>query len=87
MVVREALVYPHGDEQVQGFHVQAGGKRVGFQELDEALACARDIIAREARVAALSAGAEAPEVLVEVSREGAFFRVVARGLGNPKLTW
>jgi N-methylhydantoinase A/oxoprolinase/acetone carboxylase beta subunit len=87
MVVKEALVFPHGDETVQGFHVQVEGKRAGFEELDGALVYARDAAAEEARVAALSAGADDPQVLVDVCREGAYFRVVAKALGNPRLSW
>jgi N-methylhydantoinase A/oxoprolinase/acetone carboxylase beta subunit len=87
MVVREALIYPHDDEKAQGFHVQAEGKRVGFEEFDGALAYAQDVAAKEARVAAVSAGAVDPRVLVDVCREGAYFRVVAKALGNPRLSW
>jgi len=86
MVVREALVYPHDEENLQGFHVQAAGKRVGFEELDGALGYARDVAVKEARVAAIAAGAVDPQVLVDVCREGAYFRVVAKAFGNPRLS-
>ena len=61
--------------------------RAGFEELDGALVYARDAAVEEARVAAVSAGADDPQVLVDVCREGAYFRVVAKALGNPRLSW
>jgi len=87
MVIMEALVYPHGEEDAQGFLVQAERERVGFVELEEALAYARDVVAKESRVAAVAAGAVDPQVLVDVCREGAYFRLVAKALGNPRLSW
>lgn len=87
MVVREALVYPHGDENLQGFYVQAEGQRVAFEEFDGALAYARNVAAEESRAAAVKAGAVDPQVLLDVHREGAYFRVVAKALGNPRLSW
>lgn len=87
MVVREALVYPHDEENVQGFYVQAEGKRIGFEELDGALVYARDVATKEARHAAVTAGAVDPQVFADVCREGAYFRVVAKALGNPRLSW
>jgi hypothetical protein len=87
MIFREALVYPYGDERVQGFHVQAGDRRLTFRDLDTALVRAREAASEEARVDALTAGAIDPKVFIDVSREGAYFRVVAKALGNPKLSW
>jgi N-methylhydantoinase A/oxoprolinase/acetone carboxylase beta subunit len=86
VVVKEAVIYPRDDKGVQEFQVQMGGERIGFGELDTAILYARDAAAKEARVAAVTAGAVDPQVLVDVCREGAFFRVMAKALGNPRLS-
>jgi hypothetical protein len=86
MVVREALVYTHETERAQGFFVQAEGERSGFQESEEAVAYAKEVVEEKARFAAVEAGAADPEVIVDVAREGGAFRVVAKALGNPRLS-
>jgi N-methylhydantoinase A/oxoprolinase/acetone carboxylase beta subunit len=87
MVVREALVYPHENEDAYGFSVQADGERGWFGKPEAALTYAKEIIAKKATVAAAAAGAVDPLVFVEVSGEGAGFRVTAKALGNPRLSW
>jgi len=87
MVVREALVYPYGDENIQCFYVQAEGERARYSEVEEALLHAREVASEAALGAAVEAGAVDPRVFVEVSREGAFSRVTAKALGNPRLSW
>ncbi len=87
MVVKEALVYAQETERVQRFFVQGEGERSGFVEAEGALSYAQGIVEKEASAAAILAGAVNPQVLVDVFREGAYFRVVAKALGNPRLSW
>jgi len=87
MIVKEALIYTHETERVQSFFVQAEGERSGFENSEDALDYAKEFLGNRARVAALEAGAVDPQVIVDVSREGGAFRVVAKALGNPRLSW
>lgn len=86
MAVKEALIYPHTTENVQNFVVQAEGERSGFEESEEALAYAKEVAVKRARVAAVESGAVDPQVIVDISREGWAFRVVAKAFGNPRLS-
>ena len=86
MAVKEALIYPHTTENVQNFFVQAEGERSGFEESEEALTYAKEVAAKRACIAAVEAGALDPQVIVDVSREGGAFRVVAKAFGNPRLS-
>jgi N-methylhydantoinase A/oxoprolinase/acetone carboxylase beta subunit len=87
MVVKEALVYPHETEGIQAFLVQAEGERSGFDDCDEAVVYAREFVKEKASMAATEAGALDPEVILDVKREGSAFRVMAKALGNPRLSW
>lgn len=87
MVVKEALVYTHESKRVQSFLVQADGKRSGFEDSEKALAYAKEVVGNKARVEAVEAGAVDPQVIVDVSKEGGALRVVAKALGNPRLSW
>ncbi len=86
MVVKEALIYPHETEEIQGFFVQAEGQRSGFEDSEDALVYAKEVVEEKARMAAVEAGAIDPQVIVDVLREGGAFRVVAKALGNPRLS-
>jgi len=87
MVVKEALVYPRDTEGIQTFVVQANGERSAFDDSDEALAYAKKVVKRNASVAAVEAGAVDPQIILYVTREGSAFRVMAKALGNPRLSW
>ena len=90
MVTEELLVYPHLDGaglEVLGYHVQAGDERHTFEELDDALAHARQLGHERALGAALRSGADNPRVVVDVSTDGLdTFRVRVKAMGNPRLT-
>lgn len=91
MVVEEVLVYPRLDRsglEVIGYYVQASEERKDFgdEELDEALAYAKELARELALGAALRSGADAPEVVVEVETEGLdTYRIRAKAMGNPRL--
>ncbi len=87
MVVKEALIYRHEAEKVQSFFVQTDGERSEFQDNESAVTYAKEVVENKARDAALESGAIDPQVIVDVSREGGAFRVVAKALGNPRLSW
>jgi N-methylhydantoinase A/oxoprolinase/acetone carboxylase beta subunit len=87
MVVKEALVYPRDTEGIQAFVVQADGERFAFDDSDEALAYAREVVEKNASMAALEAGAVDPQIILDVTREGSAFRAMAKALGNPRLSW
>jgi N-methylhydantoinase A/oxoprolinase/acetone carboxylase beta subunit len=87
MVVKEALIYRHETEKVQSFFVQTEGERSEFEDSESAVTYAKEAVENKAREAALESGAIDPQVIVDVSREGGASRVVAKALGNPRLSW
>ena len=89
MVEEEILIYPKLSKsglEVFGYFVQASDERHEFEELAEALACARDLSQERALGAALRSGAEKPEVTVEELTDGLdTYRIRAKAIGNPRL--
>jgi hypothetical protein len=58
-----------------------------FEELDDALACARALSKERALGAALRSGADNPQVVVEQLTDGLdTYRIRAKAMGNPRLT-
>jgi len=95
MVVEEILVYPllsSSGLEVLGFYVQTsdrsgqGEERREFEELGDALACARGLSQERALGAALRSGADNPQVVVEEVADGLdTYRIRAKAMGNPRL--
>jgi N-methylhydantoinase A/oxoprolinase/acetone carboxylase beta subunit len=89
MVVEEILVYPQLSQdglEVLGYYVQASDERHEFEELEEALFCARTLSQERALGAALRSGADNPEVqLTELSEGLDTYRIRAKAFGNPRL--
>jgi hypothetical protein len=89
MVAEEILVYPHLSLQgvdVLGYFVQTSDGREMFDKEDAALAYARALSEERAFGAALRAGADNPQVLVEDLTDGLdTHRIRARAVGNPRL--
>jgi hypothetical protein len=54
-------------------------------EEEDAVDYAEQTVVTLAREGAVTAGAVDPQVMVEKSTEGHLQRIVARGIGNPKL--
>ncbi len=90
MVSEEILVYPHlsaSGLDVIGYYVQARDNRDEYEELDEALALARQLSQERALSAALRSGADNPQVLVEELSDGLdTYRIRAQAVGNPRLS-
>jgi N-methylhydantoinase A/oxoprolinase/acetone carboxylase beta subunit len=89
MVEEELLIYPKLSRdglEVFGYYVQAHDVRHEFEELDAALAHARDLSRERALGAALRSGADNPEVTVEERTDGLdTYRIRAKAIGNPRL--
>jgi hypothetical protein len=89
MVSEELLVYPKLSSdglEVFGYYVQAHDERQEFEELNEALANARELSRERALGAAMRSGADNPEVIVEETTDGLdTFRIRAKAIGNPRL--
>ncbi len=89
MVAEEILVYPRlspSELDVVGYYVQARDNREEFEELDEALARARQLGHDRALSAALRSGADNPQVMTEETSDGLdTFRIRVQALGNPRL--
>jgi N-methylhydantoinase A/oxoprolinase/acetone carboxylase beta subunit len=90
MVVEEILVYPmlsSSGLEVLGYYVQTSEERQEFEELEDALACARALSEERALGAALRSGADNPQAVVEQLTDGLdTYRVRAKAVGNPRLT-
>ncbi len=96
MVVEEILVYPllsSSGLEVLGYYVQVsdrsgrGEERREFEELEDALACARALSQERALGAAVRSGADNPQVIVEEVSDGLdTYRIRAKAMGNPRLT-
>lgn len=89
MVSEEILLYPRlseGNLDVISYYLQARESREEIEELEQALAKARQIAEGNARSAALRSGAANPEVVVEIIQDGMdSYRVKARAVGKPRL--
>jgi N-methylhydantoinase A/oxoprolinase/acetone carboxylase beta subunit len=90
MVEEELLIYPKLSRdglEVFGYYVQAHDVRYEFEELDAALAHARDLSRERALGAALRSGADSPQVTTEEETDGLdTYRIRAKAIGNPRLT-
>lgn len=89
MVSEEILVYPHlspSGLDVSGYYVQARDNRKEYEELEDALALARNLSQERALSAALRSGAENPQVIVNEISDGLdTYRIRAQAMGNPRL--
>ncbi len=90
MVTEEVLVYPllsNSGLEVLGYFVQNSDVRQVFEEEEAALERAH-VLARECALqAALRAGADNPQVVVEQLTDGLdTYRIRAKAMGNPRLT-
>ncbi|NIV28709.1 MAG: hypothetical protein GWN58_04075, partial [Anaerolineae bacterium] len=89
MVEEELLIYPRLSRdglEVFGYYVQAHDERHEFEDLDTALAHARDLSCERALGAALRSGADNPQVTIEEQTDGLdTYRIRAKAVGNPRL--
>jgi N-methylhydantoinase A/oxoprolinase/acetone carboxylase beta subunit len=85
VVEKEALVYARESKRALTYVVQIEGENNEFAEDEDAVAYAEQAVTKLARAGAVAAGAVDPQVMVEKITEGHLQRIVARGIGNPKL--
>jgi N-methylhydantoinase A/oxoprolinase/acetone carboxylase beta subunit len=90
MVMEEVLVYPrlsNSGLEVISYYVQTSAGRSEFEEAEAALAHARALSREHAMGAALRAGADNPQVVIQELTDGLdTYRIRARAMGNPRLT-
>jgi N-methylhydantoinase A/oxoprolinase/acetone carboxylase beta subunit len=89
MVEEDLLIYPRLSVEgldVIGYCVQDGDGLSTYDELEDALKQARDRGSERVRAAAIRAGAESPEVVVDQTVDGLdSYRLRIRAVGNPRL--
>ncbi len=89
MVSEELRVYPRlsmESMEVIGFYVQTNEGRDLFDEEEDALEYARQLSQERALGAALRAGADNPQVVIEEISDGLdSYRIRAEAMGNPRL--
>jgi len=85
IVEKEAIVYAREVKAAQAYVVQIGEDNTDFLEDAAAVDYAEQTVVTLAREGAAAAGAVDPQVMVEKTTEGHLQRIVARGIGNPKL--
>jgi len=89
MVTEEILVYPRlsgSGLEVMGYYVQTSEGRQQFEEVEQAVAHARDLSRERALGAALRSGADNPRVILEQVTDGLdTSRIRAKAFGNPRL--
>jgi N-methylhydantoinase A/oxoprolinase/acetone carboxylase beta subunit len=90
VVEENILVYPQLSSEgldIVGYYVQDGEGRRAFDDLNAALRDARDNGRQKALAAAVRAGAENPQVVIDEVPDGLdSFRLRVRALGNPRLS-
>jgi len=90
MVVEEILIYPRLTKEgleVTGYYVQTKEAIETFVVLDEALERARTLSKERALRAAIQAGADDPQLILEENTDGLdTYRIQAKALGNPRLS-
>lgn len=90
MVAEEILIYPRLTKEgleVIGYYVQTHDELEEFKVLGEALDRARGISQERALAAAVLAGADNPQIVMEEKLDGLdTYRVRAKVMGNPRLS-
>jgi N-methylhydantoinase A/oxoprolinase/acetone carboxylase beta subunit len=85
IVDKEAIVYARESSGARVYVVRIEEDNTDFLENEDAVDYAEQTVVKLAREGAVAAGAVHPQVLVEKSTEGHLQRIVARGIGNPRL--
>jgi N-methylhydantoinase A/oxoprolinase/acetone carboxylase beta subunit len=85
IVEKEAIVYARESKAAHTYVVQIEEDNTDFLEEEDAVDYAEQTVVTLAREGAVTAGAVDPQVMVEKSTEGHLQRIIARGIGNPKL--
>ena len=85
IVEKEAIIYARDDKGAAVYVVQIEGHSIDFTEDEEAIDYAEQTVIELTQEGAVAAGAVDPQVMVQKSTEGHLQRIVARGIGNPRL--
>jgi len=85
IVEKEAIIYARDNKGAAVHVVQIEGENTNFAEIEEAIDFAEQAVIKLAGEGAVRAGAIEPRVMVEKSMDGHLQRLLARGVGNPKL--
>jgi N-methylhydantoinase A/oxoprolinase/acetone carboxylase beta subunit len=85
IVEKEAIVYARENKGALVYVVQIEGENNDFAEDEDAVDYAEKAVTKLAQEGAVAAGAVDPQVLLETTTEGHLQRIIARGIGNPKL--
>ena len=85
IVEKEAIVYARENKVALVYVVQIEGENNDFADDEDAVDYAEKAVTKLAQEGAVAAGAVDPQVLLETTTEGHLQRIVARGIGNPKL--
>jgi N-methylhydantoinase A/oxoprolinase/acetone carboxylase beta subunit len=85
IVEKEAIVYARENKVALVYVVQIEGENNDFAEDEDAVDYAEKAVTKLAQEGAVAAGAVDPQVLLETTTEGHLQRIIARGIGNPKL--
>jgi len=85
IVEKEAIVYARELKGARAYVVQIEEDNTDFLEEEDAVDFAELTVVTLARQGAVATGAFDPQVMVEKNTEGHLQRIVARGIGNPKL--
>jgi N-methylhydantoinase A/oxoprolinase/acetone carboxylase beta subunit len=90
MVAEEILIYPRLTKEgleVIGYYVQTRDELEEYEILEEALDRARGLSQERAMAAAVQAGADSPQVVMEEVLDGLdTYRIRAKVMGNPRLS-
>jgi len=86
IVKKEALVYAQESETNPTYVVQIDEENARFSEIEDASEYAEQTVAKLAHDGAVAAGVANPQVTVEKRTEGHLQRILARSIGNPKLS-
>jgi N-methylhydantoinase A/oxoprolinase/acetone carboxylase beta subunit len=85
IVEKEAIVYARETKAAHAYVVQIEEDNTDFLEEEDAVDYAEQTVIKLAQGGAVAAGDVDPQVMMEKIKEGHLQRIVARGIGNPKL--
>ena len=85
IVEKEAIIYARENNGALDYVVQIEGENTDFAEDEAAIDFAEQTVIKLTQEGAVTAGAVDPQVIVQKSTEGHLQRIVARGIGNPRL--
>ena len=86
MEAKQALVFTRKTQETTTHVVQIDEQTRTFKEWEEACDYAEETVETRAAEALVAAGAAAPHISLNRRQDGALLRILARAVGNPKLS-